>query len=47
LFKLAHSNIQPRDIIDRKKEALKNPEIKEDKLKYRQKAIDLFLDAIR
>jgi asparagine synthase (glutamine-hydrolysing) len=33
----------PSSIVDRKKEALKNPEIKEDKLAYRQKAVDLFL----
>jgi asparagine synthase (glutamine-hydrolysing) len=36
----------PQSIVDRKKEALKNPEIKEDKLKYRQKAVDLFLDNV-
>jgi hypothetical protein len=30
-------------IVNRKKEALKNPEIKEDKIKYRQKIVDLFL----
>jgi asparagine synthase (glutamine-hydrolysing) len=35
----------PDSIINRKKEALKNPEIKEDKLKYRQKAVDLFLES--
>lgn len=33
----------PDSIISRKKEALKNPEIKEDKMKYRQKAVDLFI----
>jgi asparagine synthase (glutamine-hydrolysing) len=33
----------PDSIINRKKEALKNPEIKEDRLKYRYKAIDLYL----
>jgi asparagine synthase (glutamine-hydrolysing) len=33
----------PESIVNRKKEALKNPEIKEDKLAYRQKAVDLFL----
>jgi len=33
----------PKSIIDRKKEALKNPEIKEDRIKYRYKAIELFL----
>jgi asparagine synthase (glutamine-hydrolysing) len=36
----------PESIINRKKEALKNPEIKEDKLAYRQKAVDLFLSTI-
>ena len=36
----------PDSIVNRKKEALKNPEIKEDKLKYRQKAVDLFLDSL-
>jgi hypothetical protein len=29
--------------VDRKKEALKNPEIKQDKIAYRYKAVDLFL----
>ena len=33
----------PDSIVNRKKEALKNPEIKEDKIKYRQKIVDLFL----
>ena len=33
----------PNSIVDRKKEALKNPEIKKDKIAYRYKAIDLFL----
>jgi len=37
----------PDIILNRKKEALKNPEIKEDKLKYRQKAVDLFLSAFQ
>ena len=36
----------PESIINRKKEALKNPEIKKDKLAYRQKAVDLFLSAL-
>jgi asparagine synthase (glutamine-hydrolysing) len=36
----------PDSVVNRKKEALKNPEIKEDKLKYRQKAVDLFLDNV-
>lgn len=33
----------PTSIVDRKKEALKNPEIKQDKIAYRYKAVDLFL----
>jgi asparagine synthase (glutamine-hydrolysing) len=33
----------PDSVVNRRKEALKNPEIKEDKLAYRQKAVDLFL----
>lgn len=37
----------PPEILNRKKEALKNPEIKEDKIKYRQKAVDLFLNSIK
>ena len=36
----------PDEIVNRKKEALKNPGIKEDKLAYRYKAIDLFLGKI-
>ena len=35
----------PSEIVDRPKEALKNPKIKEDKLKYRQRAVDLFLQS--
>jgi hypothetical protein len=34
----------PEDIIHRKKEALKNPEIKKDKIEYRDKSIRIFLD---
>jgi len=34
----------PIEIVDRAKEALKNPRIKQDKLKYRQQAVDLFLE---
>ena len=36
--------ILPPSIINRKKEPLKNPEIREDKLKYRQKIVDLFIE---
>jgi len=35
----------PIEIVNRKKEALKNPEIKEDVLSYRQKAVDLFINS--
>jgi len=35
----------PEEIVNRPKEALKNPKIKENKLKYRQHAVDLFLDS--
>jgi hypothetical protein len=37
----------PPEIIERKKEALKNQEIKEDRIKYRYKAIDLFLNSLK
>jgi len=47
ILKDTFSPILPSEIIDRKKEALKNPEIKEDKLKYRHKAIELFLKAFK
>jgi len=47
ILKDTFAPLLPGEIVNRKKEALKNPEIKEDKLKYRQKAVDLFLDAIR
>jgi asparagine synthetase B (glutamine-hydrolysing) len=33
----------PEEIVNRKKAPLKNPSIKEDKMKYRQEAVDLFL----
>ena len=35
--------ILPDSIVNRKKEALKNPEIKQDRIAYRYKAIELFL----
>ena len=38
--------ILPEEIINRKKAPLKNPGIKEDKLAYRYKAIDLFLGKV-
>jgi asparagine synthase (glutamine-hydrolysing) len=43
ILKDTFSPILPSEIIERKKIALKNPQIKEDKIAYRQKAIDLFL----
>lgn len=36
----------PEEIVNRKKEALKNPEIKQDRIAYRHKAVDLFLSAV-
>jgi asparagine synthase (glutamine-hydrolysing) len=44
ILKDTFSPLLPQEIVNRKKEALKNPKIKEDKLKYRQHAVDLFLD---
>lgn len=44
ILKDAFSPLLPTEIINRKKEALKNPKIKEDKLAYRQHAVNLFLD---
>ncbi len=35
--------ILPDSIVNRKKEALKNPEIKQDRIAYRYKAVELFL----
>ena len=35
--------ILPESIVNRKKEALKNPEIKQDRISYRYKAVELFL----
>jgi len=43
ILKDTFSPILPSEIIERKKIALKNPQIKEDKIAYRQKAIGLFL----
>jgi asparagine synthase (glutamine-hydrolysing) len=36
----------PEEIVNRKKIPLKNPKIKEDRLKYRHDAIDLFLSSL-
>jgi len=44
ILKDTFSPLLPSEVVDRKKEALKNPKIKEDKLAYRQHAVDLFLD---
>lgn len=44
ILKDTFSPLLPLEIINRKKEALKNPKIKEDKLSYRQHAVNLFLD---
>lgn len=44
ILKDTFSPLLPDEIVNRKKEALKNPQIKEDKLAYRQKAVDLFLN---
>ena len=43
ILKDAFSPLLPDGIINRPKLALKNPKIKEDKIAYRQKAIELFL----
>lgn len=43
ILKDTFSPILPSEIVERKKIPLKNPQIKEDKIAYRQKAIDLFL----
>jgi asparagine synthase (glutamine-hydrolysing) len=44
ILKDTFAPLLPSEIIDRKKVPLKNPKIKEDKVAYRQKAIDLFLE---
>jgi hypothetical protein len=43
-FNATFGPLLPEEIVNRPKEALKNPKIKENKLKYRQQAVDLFLD---
>ena len=45
ILKDTFSPMLPDDIVNRKKEALKNPEIKKDKIEYRDKAINIFLDS--
>jgi len=37
----------PETIVNRKKEALKNPEIKQDRISYRYKAVELFLSGLK
>ena len=45
ILKDTFSPMLPSSIVNRKKEALKNPEIKKDKIQYRHKAIQIFLDS--
>lgn len=42
ILKDTFSPILPDEIVNRKKEALKNPQIKEDKIRYRYKVVDRF-----
>jgi asparagine synthase (glutamine-hydrolysing) len=42
ILKDTFRSLMPDLIVDRKKVPLKNPQIREDKIAYRQKAIDLF-----
>jgi asparagine synthase (glutamine-hydrolysing) len=42
ILKDTFRSLMPDSIVDRKKVPLKNPQIREDKIAYRQKAIDLF-----
>ena len=43
ILKDTFSPLLPDEIVNRKKAPLKNPQIKEDKIAYRYKAVDLFL----
>lgn len=43
ILKDTFSPLLPDEIINRKKEPLKNPRIKEDKIAYRHKVVDIFL----
>jgi asparagine synthase (glutamine-hydrolysing) len=43
ILKDTFSPLLPDEIVNRKKAPLKNPKIKEDKIAYRYKAVDLFL----
>ena len=43
ILKDTFAPLLPSEIVDRKKAPLKNPEIKEDKIAYRFKAVELFL----
>ena len=42
ILKEAFKDQLPPEIVNRPKEALKNPSIKKDKLKYRKKIVDMF-----
>jgi len=46
ILKRAYRGDIPDEIIDRKKEALKNNEIKKDPLKYRKKVLDLYQESV-
>ena len=46
ILKDTFASLLPSEIVNRKKIPLKNPQIKNDKLAYRQKAVDLFLSSI-
>lgn len=45
ILKDTFAPLLPKEIIDRKKEPLKNPQIKADKIAYRYKAVDLYLES--
>jgi asparagine synthase (glutamine-hydrolysing) len=45
ILKDTFSPMLPDEIVNRKKVPLKNPQIKKDKLAYRQKAVELFLES--
>ena len=46
ILKRAYRGDIPDEIIDRKKEALKNDKIKKDPLKYRKKVLDLYQKSV-
>ena len=47
ILKDTFAPILPEEIVNRKKIPLKNPQIREDKIKYRYKAVDLYLSGIK